>query len=262
MLSEQVDPAPAAHTGPTERVIGYLRGAIERGELKAGDQLPPERELAQRFSVSRPTVRSVLRTLAAMGVVQIRQGAGTFMTTGPPTLDSGPLAYLAALHGITRRQMFEARMSLEVAVSSLAAERANAESLIPVSEATTAMFASLDRPNAFLDHDIQFHRAVAAAAGNPVLAAMVDMVSAMFLRIRRRSIGHATDLRIAAEEHRAIYLAIRAGDPARARKAMADHLQRAEKAQVAEDEVPEPPTGVVPALVGATPGPGEPEPQA
>jgi GntR family transcriptional repressor for pyruvate dehydrogenase complex len=248
MLSEQVDPAPAAHAGPTERVIGYLRGAIERGELKAGDQLPPERELAQRFNVSRPTVRSVLRTLAAMGVVQIRQGAGTFMTTGPPTLDSGPLAYLAALHGITRRQMFEARMSLEVTVSSLAAERANAEGLIPISEATTAMFASLDRPDAFLDHDIQFHRAVAAAAGNPVLAAMVDMVSAMFLRIRRRSIGHATDLRIAAEEHRAIYLAIRASDPARARQAMGDHLQRAEKAQVAEDETPPRPGGEAPAL--------------
>ena len=241
MLAEVKDDE-AASNGPTERVIAYLRGAIERGELKAGDQLPPERELAQRFGVSRPTVRSVLRTLAAMGVVQIRQGAGTFMTAGPPTLDSGPLAYLAAVHGFTRRQMFEARMSLEVTVASLAAERAGAESLIPISEETTAMFASLDRPDAFLDHDIQFHRAVAAAAGNPVLAAMVDMVSAMFHRVRRRSIGHATDLRIAAEEHRGIYLAIRANDAARARQAMMDHLRRAESAQVAEEARP-PPAG-------------------
>ena len=245
MLTEEtLKETPAESTGPTERVIAFLRGAIERGELKAGDQLPPERELAQRFGVSRPTVRSVLRTLSAMGVVQIRQGAGTFMTAGRPTLDSGPLAYLAALHGITRRQMFEARMALEVTVASLAAERADAESLIPISEETTAMFASLERPDPFLDHDIQFHRAIAAAAGNPVLAAMVDMVSAMFLRIRRRTIGHATDLRIAAEEHRNIYLAIRSNDPARARQAMIDHLRRAESAQVAEDS--EPPSDTAP----------------
>ena len=227
---------PAA--GPTERVIAYLRGAIERGDLKAGDQLPPERELAQRFGVSRPTVRSVLKTLSAMGVVQIRQGAGTFMTAGPPTLDSAPLSYLAALHGFTRQQMFEARIALEVTVASLAAERASAETLIAISEATTAMFASLDQPELFLDYDIQFHRAVAAAALNPVLAAMVDMVSAMFLHVRHHTIGHATDLKIAADEHRAIYLAIRANDPAAAREAMSSHLRRAESAQLAEDEVP------------------------
>jgi GntR family transcriptional repressor for pyruvate dehydrogenase complex len=238
MFTEEREATSDTPAGPTERVIGYLRGAIERGELKAGDQLPPERELALRFGVSRPTVRSVLRTLAAMGVVHIRQGAGTFMTAGPPTLDSGPLAYLAALHGFTRRQMFEARMALEVTVASLAAERANAETLIPISEATTAMFASLDKPDAFLEDDIQFHRAVAAAAGNPVLAAMVDMVASMFRRVRRRSIALATDLKVAAEEHRAIYLAIRANDPARARQAMLDHLRRAELAQVAEDERP------------------------
>ena len=201
-------PAPPipSTAGPTERVIAYLRGAIERGELKTGDQLPPERELAQRFGVSRPTVRSVLKTLAAMGVVQIRQGAGTFMTAGPPTLDSAPLSYLAALHGFTRRQMFEARLALETTVAALAAERANPDTLIAISEATTAMFASLDQPSLFLDCDIQFHRAVAAAAGNPVLAAMVDMVAAVFQHVRSRTITHATDLKIAADEHRAIYL--------------------------------------------------------
>jgi GntR family transcriptional repressor for pyruvate dehydrogenase complex len=229
---------PEQSAGPTERVIAYLRGAIERGDLKAGDQLPPERELAQQFGVSRPTVRSVLKTLAAMGVVQIRQGAGTFMTAGPPTLDSAPLTYLAALHGFTRHQMFEARMALEATVAALAAERATATSLIAISESTTAMFASLDQPDLFLDYDIQFHRAIAAAADNPVLAAMVDMVSAMFLQLRRRTIGHAIDLKIAADEHRQIYLAIRSNDPAGARELMASHLRRAERDQVAEDAAP------------------------
>ena len=160
-----------------------------------------------RFGVSRPTVRSAIKTLAAMGIVQARQGAGTFITAGPPTLDSGPLSYLAALHGFTRSQMFEARIALEVVVAGFAAERATPTTLITVSDETTAMFASLDDPPAFLVHDIQFHKAVASAAGNPVLAAMVDMVSDIFLQVRRDRIQFAKDLKPAADEHRAIYLA-------------------------------------------------------
>lgn len=227
---------------PTEGVIAEVRGAIERGDLKPGDRLPPERDLARRFGVSRPTVRSALKALSAMGVMQARRGAGTFITAGPPALDSGALRYLAALHGFTRRQMFEARMALEVAVAGYAAERAGPERLIGISDETTAMFASLDNPRAFLEHDIQFHRAVAAAAGNPVLAAVVEMVSATFLEARRDRIEFAQDLKPTADEHRAIYLAIRAGEPERARQAMLDHLQRAERAQT-EEEV----TGALPA---------------
>ena len=237
MSTDQPTAKPAApRLAATERVIAEVRRAIERGELKAGDRLPPERDLASTFGVSRSTVRSVLKALAAMGIVQARQGAGTFITAGPPALDSGPLHYLAALHGFTRAQMFEARVALEVAVAGYAAERSTPGTLIGVSDEMTAMFASLDDPPAFLEHDIRFHRAVAAAAENPVLAAMVEMVSAMFLAGRRDRIGFAKDFKPTAEEHRAIYLAIRAGDAARAREAMYAHLRRAERTQIEEDE--------------------------
>lgn len=219
-------------------VVNRLRSAIERAELKAGDQLPPERELARQFGVSRPSVRSGLKALAAMGVVQIRQGAGTFITSGPPALDSQPLSFLAALHGVSRRQMFEARIVLEVSVASLAAERATPGTLIAISDETTAMFASLDNPDEFLVHDIRFHQAVAAAAENPVLYSMVGMVASLFQQARQRTIRRARDLKDAADEHRAIYLAIRAGDPERARQAMSDHLRRAERTQVEEETAP------------------------
>jgi len=75
-----------------ELVVAQVRGLIERGEIRSGDRLPPERDLAQQLGVSRPSVRSGLKSLAAMGVVQIRQGAGTFITGGPPVLASGPVA--------------------------------------------------------------------------------------------------------------------------------------------------------------------------
>jgi GntR family transcriptional repressor for pyruvate dehydrogenase complex len=218
-----------------ELVVGRIRALIEAGDVRAGDRLPPERDLARQLGVSRPSVRSGLKSLAAMGVVQIRQGAGTFITGGPPVLGSEPLSFLAALHGFTRAQMFEARLVLEVDVAGLAAERAAPEKVMAISDETTGMFASLDAPGAFLDHDIRFHQAVAAASENPILASLVEMVSKLFYELRRQSIGVATDKKQAAEEHRLIYQAIRARDPERARQAMANHLRRASLTQAQED---------------------------
>ena len=150
-----------------EIVVQHVRALIERGELRPGDRLPPERELAVQLGVSRPSVRAGLRSLAAIGVLQTRHGAGTFITDGPPTLGSEPLSFLAALHGFTRDEMFEARRALEVGVAGLAAERATDDQIATIAEEVTGMFASLDDAQAFLIHDIRFHRAVAAASGNP-----------------------------------------------------------------------------------------------
>jgi GntR family transcriptional regulator, transcriptional repressor for pyruvate dehydrogenase complex len=227
---------PPRKVTAAELVVAKVRGLIERGEARSGDRLPPERDMAHQLGVSRPSVRSGLKSLAAMGVVQIRQGAGTFITGGPPVLASEPLRFLAALHGFTRTQMFEARLVLEVAVAGLAAERAAPDTLVVISDETTGMFASLDQPEEFLDHDIRFHEAVAAAAGNPILASVVEMVSKMFYELRHNRIRGARDLKVAAEEHRVIYQAIRAGDPERARTAMGDHLRRAADAQAQEDD--------------------------
>ena len=220
----------------TDVVVARIREAIERGELKSGDRLPPERELAVSLGVSRPSIRSGLKTLEGMGVLQIRQGAGTFITGGPPALDAEPLTFLAALHGFSRHEMFEARIALEVSVVGFAAERATPDQVIAISDETTAMYASLDQPDTFLVHDIKFHRAIAAAANNPVLGSLVEMVSSIFYKNRQQTIRFATDLRVAADEHRAIYQAIRAHDVERARKAMTDHLRRAELTQTAEDQ--------------------------
>jgi GntR family transcriptional repressor for pyruvate dehydrogenase complex len=229
-------PRPARKVTAAELVVTQVRGLIERGEVRSGDRLPPERDLALQLGVSRPSVRSGLKSLAAMGVVQIRQGAGTFITGGPPVLASEPLRFLAALHGFTKTQMFEARLVLEVAVAGLAAERASSDTLMVISDETTGMFASLDQPELFLDHDIRFHQAVAAASGNPILASVVEMISKMFYELRHSSIHAAKDLRLAAEEHRAIYQAIRAGDAERARTAMGGHLRRAALTQALEED--------------------------
>src|SRR5918996_900603 len=223
------------HSVAAEKVVAHVRQLIERGGLKPGDRLPAERELAVQIGVSRPSVRAGLRALAAMGVVQSRHGAGTFIRGGPPMLGSEPLSFLAALHGFTPIEMFEARRVLEVGVAGLAAERATGDQLATIAEEITGMYASMDDQQAFLVHDIRFHRAVATSSGNPILASLVEMVSALFYEHRRKTAGRARDLRESAEMHRTIYNALRIRDVERAREMMNEHLVIAQERQSAEE---------------------------
>jgi GntR family transcriptional repressor for pyruvate dehydrogenase complex len=222
--------------GSTEQVVSYVRALIERGELRPGDRLPAERDLATHIGVSRPTVRAGLRALAAFGVVRSRHGSGTYIPDGPPALGTDALSFLAALHGFTREEMYEARRILEVGAAGLAAERATPDQVATLAEEVASLFASLAEPRVFLVHDINFHRAVAAASGNPIVASLVEMVSALYYERRRETAGHASerDMRDAAEMHRRIYQAIRAHDPETARRAMNDHLLQASAHQAQE----------------------------
>jgi GntR family transcriptional repressor for pyruvate dehydrogenase complex len=220
-----------------------VRDLIERGKLRRGDRLPAERDLATRIGVSRPTVRAGLRALAAMGVVRSRHGSGTYIPDGPPALGSEPLSFLAALHGFTREEMYEARRILEVGAAALAAERAVPDQLATLADEVAGLFASLEDPQVFLVHDINFHRSVAAASGNPIVASLVEMVSALYYERRRETAARASDrdLRDAAEMHRRIYQAIRARNPDAARLAMHTHLLQASNYQSQEPVEAAPP---------------------
>jgi len=221
-----------------ERVVMHIERLIQGGLLRPGDRLPAERELARHIKVSRPSVRAGLRSLAAVGILESRHGAGSFITAGPPKLSTGPLNLMAALHGFTRDDMFDARRVLEMGAARIAAERATGDDLAAMSEEVAGMFASLQEPQAFLVHDVRFHRAVALASHNPVLAALVEMVSTMVYERRRLTVERARDLKESAEMHRRIYTAIRDHDGERARREMSDHLDLARMAQASE-EVPE-----------------------
>jgi GntR family transcriptional repressor for pyruvate dehydrogenase complex len=220
----------------TEQVVAHVRALITSGRLTPGARLPAERDLAQQVGVSRPTVRAGLRALAAMGVVQSRHGSGTFIPAGPPTLATEPLRFLAALHGFTRDEMYEARRILEAGAAGLAAERATSEQLTRLAEEVTNLFAAMDDPGLFLVHDIEFHRTVAAASGNPILATIVEMVSALYYERRRETAARASDrnLRDSSEMHRRIFQAIRARDAAGARDAMNEHLRQSSAYQAEE----------------------------
>jgi GntR family transcriptional regulator, transcriptional repressor for pyruvate dehydrogenase complex len=225
-----------AGEGSTEQVVAFVRGLIDRGRLRPGDRLPGERDLATQIGVSRPSVRAGLHALAAMGVVRSRHGSGTYIPSGPPSLGSEPLSFLAALHGFSREEMYETRRILETEAAGLAADRATSDHLATLAEEVAGLFANRDNPHQFLVHDINFHRAVADAAKNPIVGALVGMVSALYYERRKATAEQASDrdLRDAAEAHRRIYQAIRARDAEAARRAMSAHLLQASRYQAQE----------------------------
>jgi GntR family transcriptional regulator, transcriptional repressor for pyruvate dehydrogenase complex len=228
----------SARNGPTaEHVVDQIRALIARGELRPGDRLPPERELSKQLGISRPSLRAGLRMLVAIGVLRSRHGSGTFIADGPPVLDSEQLSLLADLHGFTFDQMFEARLVLEVEVAGLAAERATSEHIANIADELANMYAALDDPQQYLIHDIRFHRTIGAGSANPILATLVEMVSAVMYDRRRETIGRAHDFRESVEMHQRVYRAIRRHKPDEARSAMHDHLILAQRAYRSEEKV-------------------------
>jgi GntR family transcriptional repressor for pyruvate dehydrogenase complex len=222
------------HSQLTMQVVEHVRSLIAKGEVKPGDRLPPERDLARQLKISRSSLRAGIGFLSAMGVLKSRHGAGTFVSSGPPALDSSSLSVLGALHGFLPWQMFEARLVLESSVASLAAERATDENIAELAEEVTEMYASLDDPQEYLIHDVRFHRTVARASGNPILGALMETITANLYEHRSKTVANAVDLKESAEMHREIYRAIRSHHPAQARQAMEKHLNLARAAQASE----------------------------
>jgi GntR family transcriptional repressor for pyruvate dehydrogenase complex len=116
--------------------------------------------------------------------------------------------------------MLEAGRSIEIAIAELAAERGTSDHLAIISEEVTGMYASLDDPEQFLLHDVRFHQAVAAAAGNRILTSLMNMVATIVFDMRRKTVRRAQDLKALAAVHRQVYQAIRERSAKSARNAM------------------------------------------
>ena len=220
---------PESHR--TMQVVNHVRSLIENGTLQPGDKLPPERELARDLKISRASLRTGIGYLAAMGVMKIRHGVGTFVADGPPDLGKASLSFMGPLHGFQSWQMFEARILLESGLAALAAERGKDEHHAALAEEVAEMFAAIENPTEYLIHDVMFHRIIAQASGNPILASIMETVTSSMYDKRRKTVERAIDLRESAEMHREIYRSIRGRKTADARRLMEQHLRMAQIAQ-------------------------------
>ncbi len=217
-------------------IMQRLEQMILEGALKPGQRLPPERELALQFEVSRPSLREAIQKLAAKGVVVSRQGGGTYVaeTLGDGLVD--PLLELFRTHPEAQYDLLEFRHALEGVSAYYAALRSTEADR----EALRACFEQLERyhqQKAFdkeVAADVEFHLAIAAATHNIVL---LHMMRALFSLLHQhvgdnlQSIYPKREIRGRIhEQHGVLLQAICAGDPERARKAAHDHLVYVEEA--------------------------------
>ncbi|MDB4895179.1 MAG: GntR family transcriptional regulator [Firmicutes bacterium] len=211
-------------TSVGKAVIAEIRAAITRGELKPGDQLPPERELAANLGVSRLAMREGLKVLEAMGLVEARQGEGTFITAPTTERLLDPLV-VQLLQAAELHQLNEARTAVEVEMAGLAARRSSALQRERMSESLAMMERNLAVGESYQSADVLFHTTVAEAAGNPLLARMygniIDLVYHLVEQTQRVPGAGERALRF----HTLIFKAIVARDEHAARKAMLEHLR-------------------------------------
>lgn len=214
--------APRAYEPVAHELLVLILG----GHFAVGERLPSERQLAARFGVSRPTVREALSALESRGLVVTRGGSGTYVVEREPRGEPASLA-----SDDSPAEFMEARLVLEVAVARLAARRApQSHDGLEELRASVEALERIADPEALPDElDRDFHRAVARATGNQYLAALLEPMwetirQALYRTLRRRS-WSAEHTRRTASEHRAIYEAVKAGDPELAAFAMERHLR-------------------------------------
>lgn len=228
------EPAQKASRGATQSpqdVVDHIRQWLVTASLKPGDRLPAERELAATLRISRGGIRRAFGYLAALGIIEVRHGIGAFLAKTPTGLGEAPLQVLRATGALQSRHLFEARRALEVTIAGLAAERCREDQLAPIAEELAEMFATAEDPEAFLIHDIRFHRAVAQACGNPILASLMESIAGGLYEERRVRVGTAANRQSTLVAHRKLYHAVRRRDAVAARAAMETHLAAAAAAQ-------------------------------
>lgn len=214
-----------------EQIIEQIESSILAGELKAGDQLPAERELAQRFGVSRTAVREAVKALREKGLVEAYSGRGTFITNGTSQAIRQSLDLMIKIgqpDGCTH--LAEVRLILEPEIAALAATRVEEHHLAAMREAIAVMDGARQDPDAFIEADLDFHLALAEAAANPLILSLLDSIVGLLREQRLRIFNVDGGPERGQFHHKRIIQAIEARDDEKAREAMRAHLQ-----QVRED---------------------------
>jgi GntR family transcriptional regulator, transcriptional repressor for pyruvate dehydrogenase complex len=222
----------AIHTSRLyEQIVQQIEGSIIKGDLKTGDQLPAERELAEQFGVSRTAVREAVKALREKGLVEAYSGRGTFITNG--TSDSirqslNRMVKIGQPEGSIH--LAEVRIILEPEIAALAAVRVDEQQLATMREAYAVMDRSHRNADAYIEADLDFHLILAEAAANPIILSLIDSIIGVLREQRIRVFNVEGGSQRGQFHHKNILDAIEQRDSAGARQAMKAHLE-----QVLED---------------------------
>jgi GntR family transcriptional repressor for pyruvate dehydrogenase complex len=212
----------------SDQIAERILQMVQERRLNPGDKLPPERELAAMMNVSRPALREALRGLSMMNIIEIRQGAGAFVTDLDPAQLVQHLNFVFALDDSTILELFDARMIVEVGLIELAAQRITDEDIRLLEDNLERATHSADDIESFLQADLELHMLIARIARNPILARFMESIQQLGLASRRRTAMIPGVAQRSTADHRRIVEALIRRDVAGARQAMLDHLGNVE----------------------------------
>ena len=219
---------PLERSTPNGDVARLLLAHISSGDLRPGHRLPSERQLAADLGVGRSAVREALAALDLLGIIDIRQGSGSYLTSGISDLLPQTIEWGLMLGQPRILDLVEARQNLEMITASLAAQRTTDHDTSQLRDRLAEMTSAMDDVPRFAEADIRFHAEIARIAGNSVLSDVLHSVRALLrVWITRAVTADAGPIDHIMDEHRLVYEAIAAHDSQAAADAMTEHMSHA-----------------------------------
>ncbi len=220
---------PMKKTRLYEGIIKQLLDLIKSGELKPGDKLPTERELAIQLNVSRTAIREALRTMEMMGFISSKVGAGTYIKK--ITMDNviEPFSGILSQDKKLIIELIDVRMLLESEVVKLAAEKINDGKIAAIENSLKLMEEEIREGGIGLKGDNAFHNALAEAAENTALSKILSMCGDLLSSTREATLKIPGQPVKTIQDHRQIFEAVRVGDKKNAVIFMKEHLTKAHK---------------------------------
>ena len=213
----------------TDEAITKIKDMLISGELKAGDRLPPEKDLSERLGLSRSSLREAVKALELIRVLDVRRGDGTYVTSLDPSILMETMSFVVDLHQETSAaELLEVRRILEPGSAALAARRVGPAGVQDLRACLASVHGS-SSADELVAHDLAFHALIAKAAGNSYLRSLLDGLAGSTMRSRIwNELTRDKAVSATLAEHAAIAQAIENGDPDLARALMTVHVSGVE----------------------------------
>ncbi|HBP38849.1 MAG TPA: GntR family transcriptional regulator [Clostridiales bacterium] len=218
---------PVKKTRLYEEIVKQILDKIKTGELKPGDRLPTERDLALQLKVSRTAIREALRSMELMGLIDSRVGGGTFIKEMTLEYLMDPFAGVLAKNDRLIIELIEVRLLLEVEIARQAARKITTPQIDELDNTLAMMEKEIAEGGLGLKGDNAFHQALANAADNLAMMSITRLCGELLNSTRKAALEALGDLQIGVRHHRSIFTAVKAGDSEEAGRLMRLHLETA-----------------------------------
>ncbi len=216
------------------RLTMYFADEMLEGRLKRGDQIESDRELAKKLNVGRSAIREALKVLDVLGMIDIRLGQGTYISSRESNFFSIPLSWSLFLDGAQMQSILQVRGALEIRAAQLATHCKDEQKLARLTDIYYRMQKTFQESKEngniqsalqdTLDSDIEFHTCIADCSGNPIILSMLTTIRNLLKRVSGTGIIDVNQMQAVVEEHQKLYGAIISGNEADVTAAMMKHL--------------------------------------